>query len=118
MTMGMGDALGPLASKAFPGISSPVLRGAITQGIVGTGVGAVGGGIGAEMNGGNFWQGAGQGAIWGAGIGFATGAYGGCQNARAYGFDPWTGKSIRKDIKLISINDNRTIRTEPSDLSE
>jgi hypothetical protein len=47
----------------------------------------------SSVNGGEFWQGAGQGAIWGFGIGFTTGAYTGYREARAQGVDPWTNKS-------------------------
>ncbi len=93
LTMGLGQSLAPFANNALSGIASPVLRGAITQGVIGTGLGAIGGGLGSVMNEGNFWEGAGQGALWGGGIGFATGAYDGYQYARARYLSPWTGRS-------------------------
>jgi len=92
VTMGMGQALSPIANKALSGIASPVLKSAITQGVVGTGIGGITGGIGAVMNGGDFWLGAGQGALWGAGIGFATGAYSGYKYAMSNNLNPWTGE--------------------------
>jgi len=93
VTMGVGQTISPVADKALSGIASPVLRGAITQGVIGTGVGAVGGGIGAMMSGGNFWQGVKEGALWGGGVGFVTGAYTGYQYARQNNIDPWNGES-------------------------
>jgi RHS repeat-associated protein len=93
MTMGLGNALAPLASKLLPGVASPVLRGAATQGILGAGLGGLGGGVGAALSGGNVWQGVGQGAAFGAATGMATGAYGGFLTARAQGVDPWTGRA-------------------------
>ena len=94
LTMGLG---GLLPSTALSGIASPVLRGAITQGILGTGFGALGGGLSSIINGSNFWQGAGQGALWGGGIGFATGAYSGFQYANKNNIDPWSGESTIKE---------------------
>jgi hypothetical protein len=41
------------------------------------------------MNGGDV----GQGALWGAGVGLATGAYTGYSTAKAQGLNPWTGKT-------------------------
>ncbi|MBX7182922.1 MAG: hypothetical protein K1X82_12480 [Bacteroidia bacterium] len=98
MTMGLGQAIAPSLSNAFSGIASPVLRGAITQGVIGTGLGSIGGGLGAAMNGGDVLQGMGQGALWGGGIGFASGAYGGFQYAKARDLNPWTGRSILEPL--------------------
>lgn len=102
ITMGLGGALSPVADKVLSGIASPVLRGALTQGLVGSSLGAISGGIGTSMNGGNFWQGAGQGALWGGGIGLATGAYSGYDYAKANNLNPWTGESLSKPAPQIS----------------
>jgi len=45
MTMGLRQAIAPSLSNTFSGIASPVLRGAISQGLIGTTLGGVGGGI-------------------------------------------------------------------------
>ena len=121
LTMGLGQAIAPSLSNAFSGIASPVLKGAITQGVIGTGLGAVGGGLGSVMNGGNFWEGAGQGALWGGGIGFASGAYGGFQYAKARDLNPWTGRSTLPPLtplESIPCNGVRPYNSSYNDPSE
>ncbi|KAF0203985.1 MAG: RHS repeat-associated core domain-containing [Bacteroidetes bacterium] len=93
LTMGLAKPLGPAVEKAFKGIASPVAKGAITQGVVGSGIGALGGGLGAAMNGDNVLQGIGHGALWGGSVGLATGAYSGYSNAKSNNQNPWTGKT-------------------------
>jgi RHS repeat-associated protein len=88
VTMGVGNKISPFVGQALSGISSPVLRGAISYGAVGLVSGGVGGGMGAVMSGGNFWQGVGQGAIWGVGIGVATGAYQGYKSSASQSPNP------------------------------
>ncbi len=95
VTMGLGSIAGPYVSNITSSITnSPVLQEAITQGAMGTIGGAIGGGTMSAMNGGDFWEGAGQGALWGGGIGFATGAFAGYGYAKQRGLDPWTGKEL------------------------
>ena len=93
VTMGVSQAITPYVGGFFSNVTSPVVRSAVTQGVVGATVGAIGGGLGAKMNGGSFWQGAAQGAVWGGGLGLATGAYSGFQYAKKNNINPWTGKS-------------------------
>jgi len=113
VTMGVGQTISPVADKALSGIASPVLRGAITQGVVGAGVGGIGGGLGAVMSGGDFWNGVGQGALWGGGIGLATGAYTGYAAAKSQGINPWTGKPA-----ILESNQSNQISQVPDNNSE
>lgn len=94
LTMGVGQATGlnSLVSKAIGGFGGPVVSQALSQGAIGAGLGSLGGGIGSVMNGGNFWQGAGRGALWGAGIGLVNGVYSGFQYAGLRDLNPWTGQ--------------------------
>jgi len=117
VTMGLGQALTPVANKALSGIASPILRQAATQGAIGSFIGGAGGGVGAAINGGNIWQGIGQGALWGGGIGFATGAYTGYGYAKARSLNPWTGKDLHPITPMPTRNTNN-IKIEPKNLSE
>jgi RHS repeat-associated protein len=94
-TAGISNAVSPYVSKVTDRIISPVLKGAVTRGVVGLGVGALSGAGGAAISGGDIGSGALNGAAWGLGIGIATGAYSGFIDAKAAGQDPWSGKYLK-----------------------
>jgi hypothetical protein len=125
-TMGMGNALSPLLEKSFSGIASPVLRSALIQGVSGTIIGGTAGGIGAGLSGGDIGAGIASGALWGGGIGFASGVYSGFAYAKKRGLDPWTGDDLNPISRLSPIettglqinSENPNFRTKPTNLRE
>jgi RHS repeat-associated protein len=115
-TSALSGAIAPYTGKLFSSISSPVVRGFVTQGAVGAVTSAFGGGLGALGSGGSFWDGVGVGAAWGFGIGGATGAYMGYASAVATGRNPWTGELNNPDPPPLPMAPPRSLGAARSEL--
>jgi RHS repeat-associated protein len=93
IAQGVSTALAPVADKLLPALA-PAFRGAAVGAASGAAVGGVTAGISTFWTGGDFWSNFGEGASWGAGVGFVTGTYVAARQARANNINPWTGERI------------------------
>ena len=110
---GMGALIGG-ASGALGGFASAFAPpGAIMGALYGAGTGTIVGGIGSQMSGGSFWDGAAMGAVFG-GIG---GGIGGYLSAKAKGLNPWTGGGNPTNVRTTVIGETmKRVKTTASDI--
>ncbi|MFY0689678.1 MAG: hypothetical protein JXQ90_21075 [Cyclobacteriaceae bacterium] len=105
----IGQAIGPFISGLTDKIASPVLQGISGGAIGGAVTGGLFGGASSAINGGSFWEGAGNGAIQGAFTGALTGGVSAYAYSKVIGINPWNGQRIGRDLIPVPSNKNGSL---------